>query len=102
MTWNQQKKKKNYDNFWLGFIPGLILPAIFNVIIFKAKWTTEQPLLEAMWKLAEKGFMGKDLMAALLPSLILLIFFSAIKKEKACMGTFVGLTPFLILAFIFI
>lgn len=100
-SWNHTSKSKSTDSFWLGFIPSFICPILLNIIIFKCKWTTEAPIFEAMYKLANKGFMTKDLMAALVPSLILIIVFSYLKKEKASLGAFVGLVPCLIIALVF-
>lgn len=104
-SWNHppqgRKRKESGDKFWWGFVPSLLLPVVLNVVIFKIRWTTDENVFYAMWRMAQKGFIGKDMMAALVPSLLLIIIFSAFKKEKASIGSFVGLCPALIIALIY-
>ena len=97
----KKKKKTGRDSFWWGFIPSFLLPIILNIVIFTSKYTTEQPLFEAMYKVASKGLISKDMMGALVPSLLLIIVFSSFRKEKASIGAFVGLCPALIVALIY-
>lgn len=99
MTWNQQKKKEQKDSFWYGFIPAIILPMIFNILIFKSKYTTSQPLFESMYKFSKTGLMGKDMLASVLPLFVLLSVFNYLKKDRATQGVFVGIAPYIILTF---
>ncbi len=104
-SWNhppqERKKQKEKDSFFWGFVPSALLPIALNVLIFKLRWTTEENVFYAMWRMAQKGFIGKDMVAALIPSLLLIIVFSAFKKEKASIGAFVGLCPSLVAALIY-
>ncbi len=105
-SWNHPKKKnrharKPFDSFLLGFAISLLLTVVCNIAVFKTHWDTEQPMLYAMKKLAEKGFLSHDMIIALIPSLVMLIAFSAIRKEKTSIGAFVGLCPALIVALIY-
>ncbi len=105
-SWNHQpvqRKKKHElkDNFFLGFLPSFLLPPLLTMLIFSVKWTTEQNIFYAMYRMAQRGFLSHDMMASLIPSLVLIIFFSAIKKEKASIGSFVGLCPWLVLTIIY-
>jgi hypothetical protein len=104
MSWNnspQEKgKKASKDNFWMGFIPSFVLPIVFNIILFKTKYTTTKPIFEAMWKFSQTGLMGKDMISSLIPSLVLFFVFYMWQKENACKGVFVGMTPFLLLTFL--
>ncbi|MBO7337014.1 MAG: hypothetical protein J6W49_00330 [Paludibacteraceae bacterium] len=97
----KKKKRAERDSFWWGFIPSFLLPIILNIVFFTSKYTTSQPLHEAMYKMANKGMLSKDMMGALVPSLLLIIVFSSFRKEKASIGAFVGLCPALIVALIF-
>lgn len=86
-SWNHPKKKnrharKPFDSFLLGFAISLLLTVVCNIAVFKTHWDTEQPMLYAMKKLAEKGFLSHDMIIALIPSLVMLIAFSAMRKEK--------------------
>ena len=104
--WNKRKtyKKKNKgigDSFFLGFIPSFLLPIILNIVIFKMKWSTDQSLIPAMIKFARTGLMRNDMISALIPSILLIIVFSSFRKEKASIGSFVGLVPSLVVAFIY-
>jgi hypothetical protein len=104
MTWNnppkEKEEKKGKDNFWMGFVPSFILPIVFIIIIFKTKYTTTRPIFEAMWKFSHTGLMGKDMISALIPSLVLFFVFYMWQKENACKGVFVGMIPFLLLTFL--
>jgi hypothetical protein len=99
MTWKQNKIKKNIDNFWLGFIPSVVLAGGLICLIFKSKYTTHLPFFEALWKFSKTGLLGNDLLASILPGFILIFVFTKLKKEKATIGAFVGITPFIILTF---
>ncbi len=99
MTWNQEKKKQQKDSFWYGFIPGIILPTAFLITLFKLKYTTNQPIFEAMYKFSKTGMMGKDMITSTLPCFVLFMVFYKLKMERATQGVFVGLAPFLILSF---
>ncbi len=99
MSWDNPKKEKGKDSFWMGFIPGFILPIATIIIIFKSKYTTEKPLFEAMYKFSKTGYMGKDMLSSTLLCFILLFIFNKMKKERASMGAFVGAVPFIILSF---
>lgn len=98
-SWNQEKKKKGKDSFWYGFIPAITLPMIFNIIIFKSKYTTAQPVFIAMYKFSKTGLMGKDMLASILPMFVLLSVFYHFKKDRASQGLFVGIAPYLIITF---
>lgn len=101
MTWNQEKKiqKKNKDNFWIGFIPGLILP--ISIILILIKQNTEKDI----WFVLSKLFLilhntgMQRFMVGILPNLVLLFVFYMIKKEKAISGTFVATIPYIIILF---
>lgn len=99
MSWDKKKQKEGMDNFWMGFIPSFILPIIVNIVIFKSRYTTDKPLLEAMYKFSKTGFMGKDMLSSTLLCFILLFVFNKMKKERASMGAFVGAVPFIIMSF---
>lgn len=63
-SWNHPKKKnrharKPFDSFLLGFAISLLLTVVCNIAVFKTHWDTEQPMLYAMKKLAEKGFLSR-------------------------------------------
>ncbi len=99
-AWNQPKNKKpEKDSFWYGFLSAFTLPAITIISIFKLKYTTTQPLFEAMLRLAENGFLGTDMFSSTLPSFVLFFVFYKLKKERAAQGVFVGVAPWLILSF---
>jgi hypothetical protein len=100
MTWNNEKKKKSIDSFWLGFIPSFLLPFLLLIIIFKIKYTTQLPIFEAIWKFSQTGLMGKDMISSVIPSLLLFFIFHKLDKDKASKGAFVGMVPFLILTFL--
>lgn len=100
MNWNKQEKQQRVkDHFWLGFIPSFLLPPLTLIMLFKLKYTTSQPLFEAMWRFGELGRFGSDLFSSVLPSFILFFIFYKLKKERAAQGAFVGAVPMLILSF---
>ncbi|MBP5307458.1 MAG: hypothetical protein J6Y79_05355 [Paludibacteraceae bacterium] len=105
-SWNHPKKKnrhvrKPFDSFLLGFAISFVLTIACNIAVFKMHWDTEQPMFYAMKKLAEKGFLSHDMIIALIPSIIMLIAFSAMRKERMSIGAFVGLCPALIFALVY-
>ena len=102
MSWNNEKKKKTKDSFWLGFFPSLLLPPITLLIIFKLKYTiSTAPFFSAFWQFY---FVNKrsvsEIIGCLFPCLLLFFLFYILQKEKAMRGAFVGLTPSLIAAFL--
>lgn len=98
-SWNNETGGNERDNFWMGFIPSFILPFIILVIIFKSKYTTEKPIFEALYKFSATGLLGKDLLASTIVCFVLLFVFNMLKKERASMGAFVGVVPYIILTF---
>lgn len=101
MSWNNppQTEKPQKDNFWIGFIPSFLMPIVAYAIYIGMN-TASMPLMEAMYKYFIFGRLsGSQMLLFLMPSLVLLAVLSALKKEKAMLGTFVGFAPFLILFF---
>jgi len=101
-NWNKEKEKKGKDNFWMGFLPSFILPIITLVFIFKMKYITQRPLFEAMFDFIQKRpeIFRSDVISSTIPCFLLLFIFNiVIKKEKASLGVFVGMVPFIILTF---
>lgn len=99
MTWNQEKQKNKKDNFWIGFIPGIILP--ISIMLLMIMQNTEKDVWFVLQKLIlilhNMGM--RYLMAGILPNLVLLFIFYMLKKEKAVSGAFVGTIPYIVLLF---
>lgn len=101
-SWNNQKRNKGiskWDNFWIGFLPALIGTGLINIIVFKIRWDTDQPLFRAMYKFSKTGLMTKDLLIAALPCLLYIFILSKMKRERSTAGAFVGLIPYIIIFF---
>lgn len=99
MNWEQKRNKKNFDSFWLGFIPSFLLAIGMIILLFETRYTTTEPLIKALWKFSKTGLWGNDLLAGIIPGFILIFTFGKLKKEKASIGAFIGIVPFIILTF---
>ena len=90
---------KEKDSFWWGFFPALIVP--FVIIMLVIMKNTEQDIWTVMSHLLiiirNSGI--SRLTISILPNLILLFLFNALKKDKAISGALVGTIPYLLLLF---
>ena len=102
MSWNKAKEKKTKDSFWLGFFPSLLLPPITLLIIFGSKYSVNtMSFFTAFWNFYfVNNRSASELIASLLPCLLLFFLFYLLQKERAMKGAFVGMTPSLLAAFI--
>ncbi len=97
----ENNEKKEFDSVLLGLVLSFGLALGLLVLIFKTRYITTTPVFEAIWKFSKTGLLTKDLLASCLPGLGLIFVFSKLGKEKATIGSFVGLVPFLIATFWF-
>ena len=100
VSMNENQVKKEKDSFWWGFVPALIIP--FVIIMLVIMNNTEQDIWSVMSNLLLiiRNNAISRLTISILPNLILLFLFYALKKEKAVSGAFVGTIPYLLLLFL--
>ena len=96
---NEKQEKKEIDNFWLGFVPAITIP--FVIILAGIMNNTGQDfwfVMNHLIVIIKNGGISR-LTVGILPNLILLFLFYALKKERAIGGAFVGTVPYLLLLF---
>lgn len=90
---------KKLDNFLFGFIPGLIVPAIFLWVYISQTYESERSIVEIIKFLFPSPLMGKMLMLSIMPNLAAVFLFYRQDTFKIAAGILGGAMFYLIPCF---
>lgn len=90
---------KKYDKFLLGFIPGLIIPALVIWVYISQTYESERSMLEIIKFLFPSPLMGKMLMLSIMPNLAAVFLFYKQDTFKIAAGILGGAMFYLIPCF---
>ncbi len=88
-----------FDKFLWGFIPGIVLPAIFIWIYLSRFYPVDLSVWEILMKLFPGVLMGKILILSIFPNLFLVYIFYKQDTFKLATGIMIGAMPYLISSF---
>ena len=91
------QKRKRYDNFFTGFIPSIILPAILIVVISAGKTLGELSFTEQFLRIYNNIEFVNIAILALMPNMIAFFFFYKTERWKAASGLIVATIFYIIL-----
>jgi len=88
----------------MGLIIALFLPPVLLIIYFKIKFSTNASMFdayfyEAIWINIKRGFLAKNMISCLFPSMALFFVFFKIEWWQAGKALVVGTVPYFILLF---
>lgn len=90
---------KKYDKFLLGFIPGLIIPALVIWVYISQTYESERGIVEIIKFLFPSPLMGKMLMLSIMPNLAAVFLFYRQDTFKIAAGLLGGAIFYLIPCF---
>lgn len=90
---------KKFDKFLWGFIPGIILPAIFIWIYLSRFYPADLSVIAILIKLFPGVLMGKILILSVFPNLFLVYLFYKHDSFKLATGIMIAAMPYLISSF---
>lgn len=89
---------KKLDKFIFGFIPGLLLPALFIYIYIKRFYTGEANYIDVIKLLYPTALLGKLMLLSVLPDLVVVFLFYKRDTFKIAVGCMVGAVIYIIAA----
>ena len=92
-------KLEKFDKFLWGFIPGIILPAVFIWIYLGRFYPVDLAVSEIIIKLFPGVLLGKILILSIFPNLFLVFLFYKQDTFKLATGVMIGAMPYMISSF---
>lgn len=89
-----------YNNFLVGFIPGLIVPLLFMWAYLERFYPNDIGFYEAIMQMFPSVLLAKLLMLAAIPNFVITFIFYKSDKFKIATGFFTGGMPYLIASFL--
>jgi hypothetical protein len=80
------EKRKRFDNFWAGFLPVMILPAILFIIISAKSDLFSYTLYENFRRAYYSFFFTGHILISLIPNLFYLFYLYKTMRERAVYG----------------
>lgn len=90
---------KHFNKFWLGFVVGIMLPAVFIVIYLKVVYPDSDGLIAILSRLFPSEVFGKLLILSIFPNLLLCFTFYKTDSFNIAIGSITGSIPYLIASF---
>lgn len=88
-----------YNNFWLGFVPGLFLPPLFIWAYMSRYSPFDSGFVDTMIALFPSILLGKILLLSAFPNLALMFVFYKTDSFKLAAGILSAGMPYLISSF---
>jgi hypothetical protein len=89
---------KKFDKFIYGFVPGLLLPALFIYVYIERFYTGEGNPFEVIKLLYPSTLLGKLVLLSVLPDLMFVFLFYKRDTFKLAVGCMVGAVFYIIVA----
>lgn len=90
---------KKFDNFFLGFVPGMLIPVIFLWVYLSKFYPQDISFIEIIQKIYPSILMGKLLLLSVMPNLALVFVFYKQDTFKIAAGILISAMPYLIPSF---
>jgi heme/copper-type cytochrome/quinol oxidase subunit 4 len=94
---SQNKNKKRFDNFFLGFIVSIVLPPVMIVLISAGGELGSQSFYDHLMRVYHNYIFIKYAILALFPNMVIFFFLYKTERWKSAGGLIVATILFMIL-----
>ncbi len=93
---------RKFDNFFLGFIPGILLPVLFAWAFVSRYYPSDDSFFEIIGQIYNKVLFGKILLLSAMPNMGLVFVFYKSDIHKTGAGIMLGGLPYMIASFYYL
>jgi hypothetical protein len=96
---NSRLIMKQYNNFWIGFLPGLLAPIVFMWLYVERFFPGSSNLFEIVGHIYPSELLGQMLMLSVMPNLGFVFLFYKSDSFRLAAGIMVAAMPYFIACF---